>query len=82
MKAIVSKNNRFIQLSERPKDSIIHGLKIFLDKPQNEYSLPIATCTVVRNKMRYSLKELEYPNVSRIEIKNETWDWEIIMNNK
>lgn len=79
MRAIVSKNNKFIQLSEKPKECISYALKIYLDKPQNDCSLPVATRSLVAGKIRYSLKELGYPNVLRIEIKNGN-NWEVIMN--
>lgn len=75
MKAKISKNNKFIQLSERPKACITHGLKVYLQEAQNEYSLPVASRSVVANKIRYSLKELGYPNVVKVEILDgDTWN--------
>lgn len=57
MKAYLRDKQSFIALSPVPKKDIPDGITIFLDRPNNDYSLPQMTCDIKAGIMRYDLPE-------------------------
>lgn len=71
MKATLSKNYRFIQLSEKPKKAEVDGFKIF-HRHETKTTMPITSTNLIADKTRYYLhmlpKELR-ESIYRLEIK-------------
>lgn len=79
MRATLSKNFKFIQLSEKPMRAEVQGFKIY-HKMEGEYHLPVTTTNLIVGKLRYYLhrlpKELR-ETIYKLEIKNGD-EWQIV----
>ncbi len=70
MKSLLSKNYKFIQLSEKPVHAELGGFKIYHRK-ETEREYPIVYTDLVAGKLRYYLNKLPK------EIRTSIWKLEI-----
>lgn len=71
-KAKVSKNGKFIYLSEAPLWNVTDGLVVYLNESNDQYSLPIMYTDLIKGKKRYYLPEDFNNNIIDIEVRGIT----------